>query len=294
VEIGAHVKTSGGLLTALGRGEALGCEVIQIFTQNPRRWRPSSYDAEALAAYRTAQAQHPSISSTFSHATYLINLATSNDELLKQSRQCLIDNLASATIMGAKGVILHVGSHRGTGLAAVQGQIVDALVTALDEAATLAGEPCCALLLENAAGAGGTVGRSFEELAVLLELADDSRLGVCLDTQHLFASGVSFASLEEADAAVTAVESTVRLSRVGCIHLNDSKVPFGANRDRHENLGEGAVGSEALACLLGHPHLQAIPAILEVPGDGEGPRAKDVAAARELLALGRALREQPR
>lgn len=290
VEIGAHVKASGGLASCLARGEALDSDVVQIFTQSPRMWRPSSHPPEELAAYREAAGAHPRISATFCHATYLINLAAAQDDLFAKSSDCLVENLAVATGIGSAGVVLHVGSHRGNGLEPVRSQIAEALIGAVDAAEARAGEPCCPLLLENAAGAGGTVGRSFEELAGLLEAADDDRLGICVDTQHLFASGVAYASAAEADAVVAAIDDTVGLGRLGCLHLNDSKVPLGANRDRHENLGEGEIGAAALAWLVGHPALQEVPAILEVPGDGDGPRAKDVAVAREILARGLALR----
>ena len=127
------------------------------------------------------------------------------------------------------------------------------------------------------------MGRSFEELAQVIEAAGgDERLGVCLDTQHLWASGIPFATIEEADELVELVDGTVGLDRLRCLHLNDSKVEFGANRDRHENIGDGTIGADGLAALLGHPDLQGLPAILEVPGDGDGPRAEDVATAREV------------
>lgn len=288
MEIGAHVKASGGLLACLERGQAMGCDVIQLFTQSPRMWRAAAHDPATLAAYREAQAVHPTVRATFCHATYLVNLAAAQEELAEKSERCLTENLVTATAIGSAGLVLHVGSHRGAGLEAVRAQVVDALRRALDTAEDRSGSPACPLLLENAAGAGGTVGRSFDELAVLLDAADDARLGVCLDTQHLFASGVAFGTPDEADAALAGLDRSVGLERLGCVHLNDSKVPFGANRDRHENLGEGEIGREALACLLGHPALQAVPAILEVPGDGDGPRAKDVTLAKEIAAEGRA------
>ncbi len=302
VLVGAHVSTAGGLRTALGRGASLGADVVQIFTQSPRAWRSPAHGEEELAAYRLEQARSDRVRATFCHATYLINLASSDEELLGRSRACLADNLAVATAIGASGLILHVGSHRGAGLATVCGQVADELLRALDTAARdvrVAGAaeaaggdgPTCPLLLENAAGAGGTVGRTFGELSAIVERAgDDPRLGLCLDTQHLFASGVDYSSIEAADEVVRSIERTVGLGRLGCIHLNDSKVPLGANRDRHENLGEGEIGVEALACLLGHPALREVPAVLEVPGDGNGPRAADVAAARKVVALGLELR----
>lgn len=288
--IGAHVRAGGGLVAALGRGEEIGAEVIQVFTQSPRAWKPTQYAPEVLAAYRAAQAAHPTVVATYCHATYLINLATSDQVLLERSAACLRANLAVARGMGAKGLILHIGSHRGDGFASCVDQVVTELAGALDTV----GEGC-PILLENAAGAGGTVGRSFAELAAVLERADrGDQLGVCLDTQHLWASGVDFASLDGADATLAAFDAEVGLAKLACLHLNDSKVPKGANRDRHENVGEGTIGSEGLAALLGHPSLAALAAILEVPGAGQGPRAQDVAAARTLVATGTALRRRAR
>ena len=149
----------------------------------------------------------------------------------------------------------------------------------------------CPILLENAAGAGDTVGRSFEELARVIEAADgDERLGVCLDTQHLWASGIPFGTVPAADDLIDLIDTTVGLARLRCLHLNDSKVDFGANRDRHENIGDGTIGADGLAALLGHPALQGVPAILEVPGEGDGPRTEDVATARQVLEAGLARR----
>ncbi len=252
-------------------------------------WKPSQYGAEVLDAYRAAQAEHPSVTSTFCHATYLINLASPDPELAAKSRACLSANLSTAEGMGADGLVLHIGSHRGSGFDTALPNVADALMEALD--GVDAGDDPCPILLENAAGAGDTVGRSFEELAQVIAAADgDERLGVCLDTQHLWASGVPFASIEEADELVELVADTVGLERLRCLHLNDSKVAFGANKDRHENIGVGSIGAEGLSALLGHPELQGLPAVLEVPGDGDGPRAEDVVAARKAWTAGLALR----
>ncbi len=287
--VGAHVSAAGGLLSALRRGEELGADAVQIFTQSPRAWRPPAHDPDALAAYRAAQAAHPSVRATYCHATYLVNLAAADGELRARSAATLIANLRTATAIGSSGLVLHVGSHRGAGLDGFLAEIAGVLVGACDAVTEELGEPACPLLVENAAGAGGTVGRDFAELARILAAAgDDDRLGVCLDTQHLFASGVSYATPEEADSVLDALERSVGVERVVCLHLNDSKVPLGANRDRHENLGEGAIGAEALSLLLAHPRLRAGAALLEVPGDGDGPRAEDVTLARRILAEGRA------
>lgn len=282
--IGAHVRAGGKLVPALHRADEIGAEVVQVFTQSPRAWKPVQYSPEVLSNYRAAQASDPLVSATYCHASYLINLATGDAELLAKSRSCLAANLAAAAGMGAAGLVLHIGSHRGLGFQRCVPQVTAALAEAVEE---VGGD--CPILLENAAGAGGTMGRSFEELASVLE-GSGPELGVCLDTQHLWASGVSFATVEEADGVLATFDEVIGLDRLRCLHLNDSKVPLGANRDRHENVGEGTIGEAGLGALLGHPALQGLPAILEVPGDGKGPRAFDVAAARQALAVGLALR----
>jgi deoxyribonuclease-4 len=286
--IGAHVRAGGKLVPALQRGAEIGAEVVQVFTQSPRAWKPTQYADEVLHEYRVAQEDSP-IVETFCHATYLINLATDQPDLLERSQACLNANLAVATGMGASGLVLHVGSHKGSGLAASVPQIVDALLAALE---TQPGGGC-PILLENAAGAGGTVGRSFDELETLLNAAETTggakhaaRLGVCLDTQHLWSSGISYTSVEEADHVVAEFDAVIGLGRLRCLHLNDSKVDLGANRDRHANIGEGTIGATALGVLLSHPALVGLPAILEVPGDGDGARASDIEAARAALQLG--------
>jgi deoxyribonuclease-4 len=287
--IGAHVRAGKGLVPALQHGADIGADAVQIFTQSPRMWKASQYSDEVLAAYRVAQVEHPSVASTYCHATYLINLASPDPELAAKSRVCLTANLSTADGMGAEGLVLHIGSHRGSGFETALPAVAEALVSSLDEVdADVDG---CPILLENAAGAGDTVGRSFEELAQVIEAAGgDERLGVCLDTQHLWASGIAFATIEDADDLIGLIESTVGMARLRCMHLNDSKVDFGANRDRHENIGDGTIGADGLAALLGHPALQGLPAILEVPGEGDGPRTEDVTAARGVLEAGLSLR----
>lgn len=283
--LGAHVSSAGGYAKARERGEAIGAEAIQGFSQSPRQWKATAIDLDALRADRDLD-RH-GVAMTFLHATYLINLATANDELWEKSIACLAENLVAGTAVGCEGVVLHVGSHHGAGLEDTLARITEALRRAFLEVERRTGEESCRLLLENAAGAGNTVGRSLDELARVIEASrEDRRLGVCFDTQHAFASGIAFDTLESADATVRSIASTVGLERLGLIHLNDSKVPFGANRDRHENLGEGMIGAFALSCLLGHPDLDHVPAVLEVPGDGDGPRKLDMEEASAIYAEG--------
>ncbi len=287
MNIGAHVRGGGTLIPSLDAGVAIGATSIQVFVQSPRMWKPSQYAPAVLEAYREAQRDHPTITDTFCHATYLINLATSDPELYEKSVAALSHNVAVGRAMGASGVILHVGSHKGAGFEEVVDQVVRAFTRALDDAGA---DTECPILIENAAGAGGTVGRSLEEIEALLEASGrDERLGVCLDTQHLFASGVDYATPSAARRLLKDVDRRIGIERLRCLHLNDSKTAFGSNRDRHANIGEGEIGEAGLAALVGHPAVRELPLLLEVPGDGGGPRAEDVVAARSVVERGVAL-----
>lgn len=290
--VGAHVRGGGPLAEVVGRGAALGAQAVQIFTQSPRMWRPSRHSPQSIDQLREAMAGQDQVQALFCHATYLVNLATADPELLARSKACLVDNFAVATAMGADGLVLHVGSHRGAGLAGCLDQVATSLAGTLDAVDPLPGGSSCPILVENAAGAGGTIGRDLDELATIVERVGSDRIGVCLDTQHLWASGVDFSTLEGADEVVARLDDGVGLDRLRCIHLNDSAVAFGANRDRHANIGAGTIGADGLAALLGHPDLQAVPAVLEVPGDGSGPTAEQVQLAKEVVANGVARRSQ--
>lgn len=282
---GAHVKQAGGLEAAIARGEARGLEVIQVFTQSPRRWAPTSRDTDALAAAAERRRASPVVLRWLCHATYLINLAAPDPHVYKRSRDCLVENLKVATAIGASGLVLHIGSHVGAGLDDRLPAVAAALRDAIEEV------DGCPILLENAAGAGGTVGRTFEELARVVDALDgDERIGVCLDSQHLWASGIPFGNVEEMDAVVRSLDSLLGLERLQCLHVNDSKVPFGSNRDRHANLGAGDMGEEPLRAFLGHPAVQGRPALLEMEGfGGDGADQADIKVARRLHAEGRAL-----
>lgn len=290
MNIGAHVRGGGKLVPSLEAGVEIGATSIQVFVQSPRMWKPTQYAPEVLANYREAAASDPSVTHTFAHATYLINLASADDELYEKSVAALTHNLSVARGMGASGVVLHVGSHKGGGFDEALERVAAGLARALDDATEAPAGVDCPILIENAAGAGGTVGRDFAEIEAIIGALDgDPRLGLCIDTQHLWASGVNYASVAGTAQVLDDIDRRVGLERLRCLHLNDSKVDFGANRDRHANLGEGTIGVDGLAPLVGHPRVRDLPLLLEVPGEGDGPRASDVLDATRLWQAGVAL-----
>jgi deoxyribonuclease-4 len=288
MNIGAHVRGGGKLIPSLEEGVEIGATSIQIFTQSPRMWKPSQYAPEVLEAYREAQANHPSVTHTFCHATYLINLASPNKELYERSVDCLISNLSTGRGMASSGVVLHVGSHMGSGFETALPQMAEAFKRALDAADSAPpGVTDCPILIENAAGTGGTIGRSFEEIQALIDATGgDERIGVCIDTQHLWASGYDYSSTHGTNKLVHEIDMSIGLRRLRCFHLNDSKIELGGNRDRHANIDEGTIGTMGLAALVGHPDFRDLPLLLEVPGTGEGPRWEDVIAARKVVVEG--------
>ena len=293
MNVGAHVRGGGKLVPSLELGVEMGATSIQIFTQSPRMWKPSQYAPEVLAGYREAAAKNLTITDTFCHATYLINLATADLELYEKSVMCLTHNLSVARGIGSSGLILHVGSHHGAGFDQVVRQIADAFERALAEAdPTPEGEADCPILIENAAGSGGTVGRSLEEIHLMIDACNsDDRLGLCIDTQHLWASGFDYSTVAGTERLIKEIETSVGIDRLRCFHFNDSKTELGGNRDRHANLGEGTIGTRGLATLTGHPLIRNLPLLLEVPGAGDGPRAEDVEVGKQVVRAGIALWE---
>lgn len=282
---GAQIRQAGGLAAALKRAEAMGAEVMQVWAQSPRQWRYPEANAERSAAFGLAWPASAVVRRVFCHAPYLINLGTADPVLYERSCACLADNLRGAAAMGAGGLVVHLGSHLGAGVDARLDAVAAGLRVTVEAAD-------CRLLLENTAGAGGTIGRSFEELArVMAAAGDHPRLAVCLDTQHAWAAGMAFDTVDAADALMAEIDRTVGTERLACLHVNDSKVAFGAGVDRHENPGQGTIGEAGFRALLGHPALQGLPAVLEVPGtDNGGPDAHQLAVVRRLHAEGLALR----
>jgi deoxyribonuclease-4 len=260
--IGAHVSPAGGPAKAVERGIERGARAIQIFNQNPRQWKPREYSPEEVADFRAAMADSD-VDALLIHAVYLLNPASEQADFREKSLASLATSLRAGKELGAVGVVLHPGS------ALKSGGAVDAAIerAAAVIAEALAESDGCPLHLENTAGAGGTLGRSFEELARLIELAGGGkRLAVCLDSCHLLASGYDVRSAEALAGVLDEFDRIVGLDRLGSLHINDSKTPLGSNVDRHENLGDGEIGRAGCAAFLSEPRFEGLACVLEGPG----------------------------
>jgi deoxyribonuclease-4 len=277
--VGAHVSPAGGLYRAVERGSELGARAIQIFNQSPRAWRPTDYQTEDFERFREAQAASD-IGAVVIHAVYLVNCASDDPEIRSKSLASLTHSLRVGDAIGAHAVIVHPGSAKA-------GPVGPAIERAGQLfAAALADSERCPLHLENTAGTGGTLGRSFDELAALIEAGGgDQRLGLCLDSCHLFASGYEIRTPAALAAVLDDCERALGPRRLGSLHLNDSQTPLGANRDRHANIGDGELGLDGARAFVNEPRFAELPCVLETPGpDRSGPTAEEVALVVSLIA----------
>ncbi|MCX6385266.1 MAG: deoxyribonuclease IV [Solirubrobacterales bacterium] len=283
--IGAHVSTAGGLDKAVARGVEIEARAIQIFNQSPRMWRPTAYNEADFAAFREAMAE-AKIGAVVIHAVYLINCATDDPDLRQKSLASLTHSLYVGDQIGAAGVVLHAGSAKDGPVDVAISRAGEVISEALDAT------DCCPLLLEDTAGAGGTLGRSFQELAALIDSAGgDKRLGLCLDSCHLLASGYDVRSAQGLEAVLQECDELVGLDRLGALHVNDSQTPLGSNRDRHCALGTGEIGAIGCAAYLSEPRFEGLPVIFEGPGaDGKAPTITDIRQALALREQGLAAR----
>lgn len=279
--IGAHVSTAGGLDKAIERGEALGCDAIQIFNQSPRMWRPTKYGPDDFAAFREAM-DGSAVEAVAIHAVYLINCATKDKEMRKKSLDSLTHALRTGDGIGAAGVVLHPGAQKGEPHGPSMKRAAKVIAAALKDSES------CPLLLEQTAGHKGLLGRDFDETAELIELAGGGeRLGLCLDSCHLFVQGYDVTDAEHLSAVVDEADEKVGLARLRCLHVNDAAAPLGSCRDRHANLGKGEMGKQGLAAFLSEPRFEGLPATLETPGPNKkGPDRKEVLAAKRLRKAG--------
>jgi deoxyribonuclease-4 len=279
VFFGAHISASGGIHTTLDRADAMGADAVQLFTQSPRTWRPTNHDPASFETFkRRRQELGIAPGGVLAHAVYLVNLAAADTQIRNKSRAALQNTMEVACAIDADGVVFHVGSHLGAGMKAGMKRCVPAIKKALELCTDTTW-----LLMEDSAGAGGTIGRSLDELAQLFDACGaHERLGVCLDTCHLFVSGVDITRREVVDELLEQLDESIGLDRLRALHINDARDPLGSNRDRHANVGEGVIGTK-LGVFLSHPKLQGLPAFLEVPGaDKHGPDANELKKVRRL------------
>ncbi len=278
MQLGAHVRTAGGIATSIARARDLGCESLQIFSSNPRGWQRALPKDEHITAFNAAQEESP-LPALF-HTQYLINSGSPKPQVYDMSVMTLKFQLQTGDLLNAAGVVTHVGSHMGDGLDQALPRIEAAI------GAALAASDTVPLLLENSAGSGGNIGSSFKELGAILRACDNhERIKLCVDTAHAFASGYHVETAEGFDAMLAEIDEEFGLDRLAAFHLNDSKVPFDSHRDRHENIGEGHIGLEAFRYIVNHKALAGIPAVLEVPGfDDKGPDQANMDIVRGLQA----------
>lgn len=275
MRFGAHVSAAGSLANAPKNGAALGCEVIQIFSRPPQSWgvKPIT-KAEALAYQDAAKANN--IQATYIHAPYLINLASAKNRTRHGSVTMLRQELERGTQIGARAMMFHPGSAKDVGEEKGVVMVVEGLNRILDGY-----DGSCQLLIEISAGAGAVMGDTFEEIAAFINGAERGKeIGVCFDTQHAFASGYDLRTKEGVDSVFKLFDKTIGLKKLVASHCNDSKVEFGAHKDRHEHLGKGFIGLPSFKAIVAHPKLKHLDLILETPKDKS--RAEDLGILKKF------------
>ena len=275
--IGAHVSTGGGLPRAIERGEQMSCEAIQIFNQSPRMWRPTRYSERDFTAFREAQKQSL-VQVVAIHMIYLINPAAKDREMRKKSLDSLTHALRVGDEIGAMGVVVHPGALKDDTRANAKKRSVKLIKEAL------ARSDRCPIIYENTAGSPQLLGRDFDETAELIDrTGGPKRLGLCVDSCHLYATGYDIATPEGMKEMVDEIEAKVGIKQLKLLHVNDATDPLGSNRDRHAPIGKGTIGRKGLRAFLGEPRIQGVPAVLEGPGiDGRSPDRRSVQLVRYL------------
>ena len=285
MRIGAHVSTSGGISKAVGRGVEIGCETIQIFGSAPQAWAFKPAPDSEVEAFRRELAE-AEMDQVYLHAIYLINMGAKDPAQVEKGVQSLVNYMRLAAAIGAEGVIFHPGSHKGVGFEAVLPQVIASVSKVLESSPE---GPY--LAVENMAGMGQHIGAKLDELGQIIKGVDNPRLKVCLDTQHTFAAGYDLTTGQGIEDMISEFDDAIGLDRLAAVHANDSKRPCGSGVDRHDNIGEGFIGEEGFAAIMGHPSFAGVPFFLEVPGfEGKGPDRQNIdilKAIRERLGLDR-------
>ena len=278
MKLGLHISTAGNLSTTPQRARDMGADTIQIFASNPRGWRATSYTGGAADAFRTA-CKASAIDPVWIHMIYLVSYGNIDDAQREKSITSMHTMLATADKLGAKGVVTHMGSHKGLGFKQALPRITDSYTRILEDEGT------SLLALENSAGAGGNIGNSLEELAQMLDaMKGHKRMAICIDTAHALTSGYDIRDEAGVNMFVEDFDRLIGLDRLAVMHLNDSKAEIGTHIDRHENIGDGFIGLDGFKAIINHPKLKDVSGIMEVPGlDGNGPDAANLERLRELL-----------
>lgn len=269
--IGAQISSAGGLYKVFERASEIGAEAIQVFLSAPQQWKPPTFNDEQIAAFRSAQAA--SSLPVFVHGSYLMNFGSQDGALLNRSVASLRSGLRWAGELGLVGTVFHVGSHLGAGFQAVLPNVCARIREAMEASPNESW-----VLLETNAGQGNCIGRTFAELgAIIRGLDGDPRVGVCFDTCHVFAMGYDIANREGCEQTMEEFEREVGVDRLVAVHANDSKMPLGGVRDRHENIGDGEIGLDGFRTMMQHAAFRDVPFLLEVPGlEGNGPDAENI------------------
>jgi deoxyribonuclease IV len=278
VRVGVHVSIAGGFSSAVDRAAERGCDVFQIFSRNPRGWRIkdlSTEDAEDFAA----KLESSGIGPVFDHMPYLPNLASPKDGVYDNSVATLTTELLRCDQLHTPYLVTHLGSHLGAGKASGLKRILEAINIAFSAA-----ENSVMLLLENTAGTKNSMGGSFGDIAGIIDGLDSKRVGVCLDTCHLFAAGYELRTQEGLERTIDDFDSSIGLQKLKLIHLNDSKGGLGSGLDRHEHIGLGEIGELGFKTILGYEKIRALPFILETPIDSRRDDLENMRIARELAS----------
>jgi deoxyribonuclease-4 len=263
--IGAHVSTSGGVDKAPANGVRIGCEAIQVFTKNQRQWRSKPLSKAEIENY-LGEIQKSQIQLTVTHDSYLINLASPDDDILKRSREAFADEVERCEQLKIPYLIFHPGSHVGSGEKAGLKSIAASINDTLDSKSGYATQ----LLLETTAGQGTNLGYSFEQLAEILEMVKEKdRVGICVDSCHILAAGYEIRTADAYRSTMKQLDQVIGLKKVKAFHLNDSKNPLGSRVDRHEHIGQGHIGIEAFRLIVNDDRFQGLPMVLETPGEEE-------------------------
>ncbi|HEU5431714.1 MAG TPA: deoxyribonuclease IV [Thermomicrobiales bacterium] len=280
LELGAHMSVAGGHERAIDRALACAMTACQIFTKNANQWKAKPIDPEAAQRFRARWAES-GMRGLVAHDSYLINIASSDDALWEKSRLAFREELDRCDLLGVPYLVTHPGAHLGTGVEAGVARVVEAI----DQIHAERPDGQAVILIETTAGQGTTLGRTFEEVAAIVSgVADQSRIGVCLDTCHVFAAGYELRDEASYVATMTAFDQIVGLSRLKAIHLNDSKKGLGSHVDRHTHIGEGELGLEPFRLLLNDARLAGLPGILETPkGDDDADDKRNIATLRGLI-----------